>query len=211
MPRMVSGNRPTVKTALRQMLKKTNDKRLSIRIRILLVNLSGQKTSLNAETAGCSVNTVRPVVNRFVDQGVIGLYDRREENGDLKLDEGYLARLKELVELSPREFGYLRPTPGQNKKRYLAGAVNADTGELVVAKGDRKNSLLFLKLLEKLKRKYAYANRIYVILDNYRIHHSRIINAALAHDLKKLRLSSCHLTAQTKIASIGFVKISLIK
>ncbi len=287
MPRMVSGNRPTVKTALRRMLKKTNDKRLSIRIRIVLMNLGGQKTSMIAETAGCSFNTVRRVVNRFVDQGVVGLYDRREDNGDLKLDEGYLGRLKEIVELSPREFGYLRPTwtrellvevmvretgirihpatmsralktirarrgrprptvgcpwskwaktrrinqlkrlqeglkpgeilvyedevdihlnpkigldwmncgtqkevltPGQNKKRYLAGALNADTGELVVAEGDRKNSDLFLKLLEKLKRKYADAKRIYVILDNYRIHSSKIVNAALAHHLNNITL-----------------------
>ena len=29
-------------------------------------------------------------------------------------------------------------TPGQNKKRYLAGMVNAVTGELTVVEGDRK-------------------------------------------------------------------------
>ena len=110
MPRMVSGKGSTVKTALRRLLKKTNDKRLSIRIRIVLMNFGGQKASLIAETGGCSVKTVRRVVNRFVEQGIVGLYDRREDNGDLKLDEVYLGRLKEIVDLSPREFGYLRPT-----------------------------------------------------------------------------------------------------
>ncbi|MEL7497192.1 MAG: IS630 family transposase, partial [Planctomycetota bacterium] len=79
-------------------------------------------------------------------------------------------------------------TPGQNKKRYLAGAVNAETGELVVVEGDRKNSDLFLKLLEKLKRKYPQAKRIYVILDNYRIHSSKIVNAALANHLSNMAL-----------------------
>lgn len=287
MPRMVSGNRPTVKTALRRMLRKTNDKRLSIRIRIVLMNFVGQKISLIAETVGCSVKTVRRVVNRFVEQGITGLYDRREDNGDLKLDEIYLGRLKEIVDLSPRRFGYLRPTwtrellvevmvretgirihpatmsralkkiqarrgrprptvgcpwskwaktrrinqlkrlqqslepgeilvyedevdihlnpkigldwmnrgtqkevltPGQNKKRYLAGALNANTGELIVVEGERKDSDLFLKLLEKIKRKYLDAKRIYVILDNYRIHSSRIVNAALANHLRNITL-----------------------
>jgi transposase len=79
-------------------------------------------------------------------------------------------------------------TPGQNKKRYLAGALNADTGELIVVEGERKNSDLFLKFLEKLKRKYAEAKRIYVILDNYRIHSSKIVNAALAHHLSNITL-----------------------
>lgn len=79
-------------------------------------------------------------------------------------------------------------TPGQNKKRYLAGALNADTGELVVVEGERKNSDLFLKLLEKLNQKYADAKRIYVILDNYRIHSSKIVNAALANHLSNITL-----------------------
>ncbi|MEM9940199.1 MAG: IS630 family transposase [Planctomycetota bacterium] len=287
MPRMVSGKRPTVKTALRRMLKKTNDKRLSIRIRIVLMNFGGQKASMIADSVGCSDKTVRRWVDRFTEEGIAGLHDRREDNGDLKLDEAYLGRLKEIVDLTPREFGYDRPTwtrellvevmkgetntrihpatmsralkkikarrgrprpivgcpwskhaktrrinqlkrlqenlkpgeilvyedevdihlnpklgldwmnhgtqkevltPGQNKKRYLAGAVNAVTGELTVVEGDRKNSDLFLKLLEKLQQKYPMAKKIYVILDNYRIHSSKIVNAALDHHLKQIKL-----------------------
>ena len=110
MPRMVSLKRLSVNTALRRMLKKTNDKRLSIRIRIVLMNFGGRAVALIAEAVGCSAKTVRRVVNRFVEQGIAGLYDRREDNGDLKLDEGYLGRLSELVDLTPRDFGYLRPT-----------------------------------------------------------------------------------------------------
>ena len=287
MPRMVSGKRLTVKTALRRILKKTNDKRLSIRIRIVLMNFGGHKASVIADSVGCSDKTVRRWVDRFTEEGIAGLHDRREDNGDLKLDEAYLGRLKEIVDLTPREFGYDRPTwtrellvevmncetgvrihpatmsralkkikarrgrprpivgcpwskqaktrrinqlrrlqenlkpgeilvyedevdihlnpklgldwmnrgtqkevltPGQNKKRYLAGMVNAVTGELTVVEGDRKNSDLFLKLLEKLQRKYPTAKRIYVILDNYRIHSSKIVNTALDHHLKKINL-----------------------
>jgi len=106
MPRMVSGKRPTVKTALRRLLKLTNDKRLSIRIRIVLMNFGCQKISLIAETVGCSTKTVRRVVDRFVEHSIAGLYDRREDNGGRKLDESYLAQLKEMVDQSPRDFGY---------------------------------------------------------------------------------------------------------
>jgi len=287
MPRMVSGKRPTVKTALRRMLKKTNDKRLAIRIRIVLMSFGHQTSSLIAQVIGCSDTTVRRVMVRFLSDGITGLHDRREDNGDLKLDESYLGRLKELVDQSPRDFGYLRPTwtrellvkvmasqtgvrihpatmsralkkikarrgrprptvgcpwskwaktrrinklnrlraslkpgeilvyedevdihlnpkigldwmncgtqkevltPGQNRKQYLAGALNPDTGELIVVEGDKKNSDLFLKLLEKLKRKYPDAKKIHVILDNYRIHSSKIVNAALEHHLSNISL-----------------------
>jgi transposase len=38
------------------------------------------------------------------------LIDRREDNGELKLDTGFLSTLYELVDDSPRSHGYLRPT-----------------------------------------------------------------------------------------------------
>jgi transposase len=71
-------------------------------------------------------------------------------------------------------------TPGQNRKRYLAGALNARTKELTVVEGERKTSALFVALLQALRADYPRARRIHVILDNYRIHTSRISQAALA-------------------------------
>jgi hypothetical protein len=41
-------------------------------------------------------------------------------------------------------------TPGQNVKRYLAGAVDVRTGRLTWVEGERKNSALFIALLERL-------------------------------------------------------------
>jgi transposase len=70
-------------------------------------------------------------------------------------------------------------TPGQNQKRYLAGAMNARTGELTVVEGGRKNSALFLELLKALEEDYPEARRIHVILDNYRIHSSRLVQMAM--------------------------------
>ena len=71
-------------------------------------------------------------------------------------------------------------TPGQNEKRYLAGALNAKTGELIWAESDSKNSLLFIQLLWKLHQRYPNAKTIHVILDNYSIHSTEEVAKTLA-------------------------------
>lgn len=70
-------------------------------------------------------------------------------------------------------------TPGKNAKRYLAGALDARSGQLVWVEGERKTSALFIALLERLLVVYRWAAVIHVILDNFRIHDSRIVAAAL--------------------------------
>ena len=75
-------------------------------------------------------------------------------------------------------------TPGQNEKRYLAGALDTRTGLVIWVEGVRKTSYLFLDLLDKLRRQYFEATRLHVILDNYRIHKSEIVLAALAGYLR---------------------------
>ncbi|MCI0356288.1 MAG: IS630 family transposase, partial [Acidobacteria bacterium] len=70
-------------------------------------------------------------------------------------------------------------TPGQNVKRYLAGALDVRSGLLTWAEGDRKASSLFLALLDRLRLVYGGAAVIHVVLDNYRIHDSKITQAAL--------------------------------
>jgi transposase len=70
-------------------------------------------------------------------------------------------------------------TPGQNVKRYLAGGLDVRTGQVHWVEGARKTSALFLALLECLRQRYARAAVIHVVLDNYRIHDSKIVQAAL--------------------------------
>jgi transposase len=70
-------------------------------------------------------------------------------------------------------------TPGQNVKRYLAGALDVRSGRLLWVEGERKTSALFIALLNQLLQTYAQAPVIHVILDNYRIHDSKIVHAAL--------------------------------
>jgi len=71
-------------------------------------------------------------------------------------------------------------TPGQNEKRYLAGAMDAQSGKLSIVEGKRKSSVLFIELVGALVEDYPMAKRIHVILDNYRIHSSKITQKALA-------------------------------
>ncbi len=70
-------------------------------------------------------------------------------------------------------------TPGQNEKRYLAGAMDARTGEVTWVEAEKKDSMLFIMLLHELRNTYPEAKKIHVILDNCRVHSSDITNAVL--------------------------------
>lgn len=70
-------------------------------------------------------------------------------------------------------------TPGKNEKRYLAGAQDARTGELIWVAGEKKNCPLFLLLLWELTQRHPQAQIIHVILDNYSIHRTKQVTAAL--------------------------------
>lgn len=70
-------------------------------------------------------------------------------------------------------------TPGQNAKCYLAGALNATSGRLTWVEGPRKTSALFIALIDHLvKRAPARARVIHLVLDNFRLHSSRAVQAA---------------------------------
>lgn len=79
-------------------------------------------------------------------------------------------------------------TPGQNEKRYLAGALNAFTGQLTWVEGESKNSELFMRLVFQLGWDYPGARRIHLIVDNYSIHKSAFTKLVLADCDGKVRL-----------------------
>ncbi|ENC9558611.1 IS630 family transposase [Aeromonas hydrophila] len=64
-------------------------------------------------------------------------------------------------------------TPGKNAKHYLAGVLHAGNGRVLYVSGIKKNSSLFIAMLEKLRRHYRRAKTITLILDNYIIHKSK--------------------------------------
>jgi transposase len=79
-------------------------------------------------------------------------------------------------------------TPGKNEKRYLAGALDAQTDRLIYVEAERKTSDLFILLLWKLVQEYPQATCIHVVLDNYRIHDSFRTRLALAALGSRVRL-----------------------
>ena len=287
MARMVVGVRGPVKRELRKIREKTTDKGLAVRCQIILLWGEGVKWTPIAKAVGCSFSWVGRVIRRFRDHGVAGLHDRREDNGQTKLDEQFLATLYEMVDKQPTDFGYPRPTwtqellakvmeeqtgvkvhpgtmsralkligarlgqpkpvvgcpwskpaknrrlgairravdgmkagevalyldevdihlnpkigpdwmnrgkqkevmtPGQNVKRYFCGALNAQSGCVEYVGGERKNSQLFLAMLRRLLRAYPDAPIIHVVLDNFRIHGSKQVQAWMKENGDRIRL-----------------------
>jgi transposase len=238
----------------------------------------GEAPTRIAAILGCSRSQVDRVAARFLAQGLAGLTDGREDNGESKVTEQYEWTVLVAVAQSPQKYGWQRPTwtqellvlvaeqetqiristttmcrllarqgvrrgrpkpivecpwakarktrrlneirrlrtgllpgevllyedevdihlnpkigddwmlprqqktvltPGQNQKRYLAGALNERTGRLAWVEGPRKTSALVIALIDHLvQRAYARATKIHVVLDNFKIHSSRAIEAA---------------------------------
>jgi transposase len=76
------------------------------------------------------------------------------------------------------------PTPGQNRKHYVAGALHARSGRLVWVEHEKKNTALFMKLLTALRRSYRRAQNIVLILDNYSVHKTDAVAQFLTRNPK---------------------------
>lgn len=63
-----------------------------------------------ARALSCSPATVRKFRDRWLAQGFAGLVDRREDNGQTKADERYVATVRWILESKPTDFGHRRPT-----------------------------------------------------------------------------------------------------
>lgn len=249
-----------------------------LRCKIVRYLATGRRPSEIRHCLECAESSVYRAAHRFLDHGAEGLCDRREDNGEVKVHETYVAALLSAVEGCPQEYGYDRTTwtqellvivaqaetgvriscstmcrllrkcnvrhgrpkpivgcpwpkaaktrrlnairrleeglsqsdvllyvdevdihlnpkigpdymlcgqqkevltPGKNEKSYLAGALNARTGRLAWVEGNRKTGALFIALVDHLvKRAYASARVIHLILDNFRIHSSKAVEAA---------------------------------
>ncbi len=287
MPGIVSRVRSKVKHQLRKLRRKTADKGLAMRCQIVLLWAEGEGPGAIAQGVGCSPSWVGRVVGRFRDHGVAGLHDRREDNGQVKLDEAFLSALYQVVDTQPTDHGFPRPTwtqellvevmaertgtrvhpgtmsralkrigarlgrpkptvgcpwpeaaknrrlaairravagvgpgeaayyldevdvhlnpkigpdwmnrgkqkqvptPGTNAKRYVCGALDVATGRLTCVAGESKNSQLFICTLERLLRANPKATAIHVVLDNFKIHSSKQVQAWLADRGERIKL-----------------------
>jgi transposase len=270
--------RRPAKRRLEKKARKCPDGALRIRYLIIVSLAEHVSPTKTARLLLVARKTVYSVAGRFREGGEAGLVDRREENGERKLDDDFLGLLYEVVRSTPVQHGWLRPTwtremlvetmfrktgvhidvttmsralakigarrgspkptvrcpwstrarnrrlreildllenlpedelafwedevdihlnpkigldwmvsgqqkevltPGKNEKRYLAGAQDYRTGELIWVEGEKKNSLLFLLLLWELVQRHPQAKVIHVILDNYSIHHTEQVKQSL--------------------------------
>ena len=277
--------RPARRRILRKALK--TGEALVVRRAQIVVNASAGRTAVEtAEVVGCARSHVYDTLTAFQEDGWLALLDGRSGNGNLKANGEYQRMVRGIVDQSPRDFGYLRPTwtrellvavaaeqtgvevsvcvmgrvlraigarrgrpkpvvegslserqqrrrlalirdliaelpsdevavyedevdihlnpkigadwmnhgtqkrvmtPGQNQKAYIAGTLDAKDGTLLWVGGGKKDSGLFIMMLEKLEQHYTGAKRIHVILDNYGIHKSQEVARALQR-LCRIRL-----------------------
>ncbi|PHM64042.1 integrase [Xenorhabdus stockiae] len=62
---------------------------------------------------------------------------------------------------------------GKNQKHYLAGCLEERIGQVTYVCGIKKNSDLFINMLDKTNRQYRQAKSLILILDNYGIYKSQ--------------------------------------
>jgi hypothetical protein len=108
--KIVSRVKSKVKHQLRKLRRQTADKGLAMRCQIVLLWAEHEPRAAIARGVGCSASWVDRVTRRFRDHGVAGLQDRREDNGQVKLDEAFLADLHDVVDTQPTDHGFTRPT-----------------------------------------------------------------------------------------------------
>ena len=190
MPYSIQAMPRPIRRRLKRTVQKSPDRDHVRRAMALLRLYEGHKVSQAARL----VCAARSTVGQWR-----GLY---EEYGEAGLEPGCRGRSTEVfyvdeadVDFNPRigsawtrrgeQIGV--PTPGQNIKHYLVGALHAHSGRLVWVEHARKNTTLFIKLLEALCRTYRSARRLVLILDNYVIHKSVAVQRWLA-DNPKVRL-----------------------
>ena len=80
-------------------------------------------------------------------------------------------------------------TPGQNAKQYVFGAVNYVTGALVWLTWPNKNNVGFLHLLQQVVAQHQPTPmKVVIVLDNFRIHKAKAVQAWLHTHRAQLRL-----------------------
>jgi transposase len=102
--------RSSAKERLYRRLRECRDMRLRTRYLIVINLVRGYSAARTAQVLSVAASTVYAVARRFREHGEAGLVDRREDNGDRKLDERYLQTLYDVVQSSPARQGWRRPT-----------------------------------------------------------------------------------------------------
>ena len=86
------------------------DARYHTRCLIVLRADEGHRLSAIAAMLGCSRSHVGQTLRDFERDGLSGLVDRREDNGQRKADESYIAAVRAILRRRTRDYGHRRPT-----------------------------------------------------------------------------------------------------
>jgi transposase len=96
---------------VRNLAKAAQDPLLRNHCKVIMSLVAGNGARAIAKTRLCSTSQVYRLAQRFVEEGLPGLADHREDNGETKADEHYQSVLLDVVAgSSPRDHGYRRPT-----------------------------------------------------------------------------------------------------
>jgi transposase len=95
---------------LRAYSKSSLDAGLRCRCKIILGLVRGNSPGILARAGQGSESQVYRVAHRFLEEGIVGLADRREDNGESKVTEEYEEVLLTMVGDFPHNHGYRRPT-----------------------------------------------------------------------------------------------------
>ena len=95
---------------LQRLAMRAKDAGMRCRCKVVLALVQGKTPTMIAQGGLCAKSQVYRVAERFITEGLAGLADRREDNGERKITPVYERELLSLVEQLPQEFGYRRPT-----------------------------------------------------------------------------------------------------
>jgi transposase len=95
---------------LRRLAMRAKDAGTRCRCKVVLALVQGTTPTMIAQGGLCAKSQVYRVAGRFITEGLAGLADRREDNGERKITPIYERELLNLVDQLPQEFGYRRPT-----------------------------------------------------------------------------------------------------
>ena len=98
------------KRRLEKRCRKLKDGDQKTRYLIILNLADGRSVADTARALKVDRSTIYRVAARFREEGVDGLVDHREENGETKLCDEFLSTLWEVVESCPLDHGWKRPT-----------------------------------------------------------------------------------------------------
>jgi transposase len=95
---------------IRRRSMRSSDAVMRCRCKIILSLVQSKTPTMIAQGGLCAKSQVYRVADRFIEHGLVGLADRREDNGENKVTETYGMELLHLIEGSPQGHGYRRPT-----------------------------------------------------------------------------------------------------